>query len=70
MNNLNGILKIEVKDEIDCKFLKIKDFEIHCLLPVYEEKIIKAFSESYDENYIYFLLGGIKIEVGTKRNLL
>ena len=54
----NGILIIIVKNEIYWNFLETNDFEIHCFSPIYEEKIIKAFSESYDNNYIYFLLGG------------
>ena len=54
----NGILIIIVKNETYWNFLETNDFEIHCFSPIYEEKIIKAFSESYDNNYIYFLLGG------------
>ena len=54
----NGILIIIVKNEIYWDFLETNDFEIHCFSPIYEEKIIKAFSESYENNYIYFLLGG------------
>ena len=54
----NGILIIIVNNGIYWDFLETNDFEIHCFFPIYDEKIIEAFSESYDDNYIYFLLGG------------
>ena len=54
----NGIHIIIVNNGIYWDFLETNDFEIHCFFPIYDEKIIEAFSESYDDNYIYFLLGG------------
>ena len=58
----NGILKIEFINGHNSKdFFEINDFEIHCFTRIeklYEKSIIKAFSENYDKDYIYFLFCG------------
>ena len=53
-----GILKIDfINGNFFDTFFEINDFDIHCFLRI-EKNMVEAFSENFDEDYIYLLCGG------------
>ena len=58
-NQEYGFLRVVIENG-DKQFLKTKNFKIYCFIQIKTniEEIIKAFSEEYNEDYNYFLVGG------------
>ena len=54
-----GFNRVVIKNGSE-QFLKTKKFKIYCFIQIesYKEKIIEAFSEEYNKEYNYFLVGG------------